>query len=179
MSGAFKSPKPSQTPPPEKIGQITPTGTSLFGTIDPETGEFVTDPAQTVQQTTETPFAEEFRTGTESLRLGVLGQLGNELQSVRGSEGPARFIPRAGEPTTGVPTLRAGLTDTRAGLPELTGAGESWRTRSDLLVDLGVRQPLLSSRRERLSEVMMAPRVRWSPMLLAAMLSPALLQPVD
>lgn len=109
MSGAFSSAKPATTPPPQKIGQITPTGTSLFGTTDPTTGEFIETPGQEIQKTTESEFAQQFRQGTEGIQLGVLGQLGDPLQEVRGSDVTRGIIPSAQRTAEGVPTLGEGL----------------------------------------------------------------------
>jgi len=154
MSGAFSSPKAANTPPPEKIGQITPTGSSLFGTIDPETGQFIQDPTQTVQQTTESDFAQQFRQGTEGIQLGILGQVNQPLQTVRGSESTREFIPRVQKGIEGAPTLGAGLTGTREGLTELTGAGEGLERLEQATFE-GVKrrvEPEFEQQRERLSQ---------------------------
>jgi len=80
----FSPPKPPPPPDPvrtieaqkeaNQVAQITPQGTQLFGTYNPETGEFEARQTDALQ-IFETPFQEETRLGREDLSLRLLNQL--------------------------------------------------------------------------------------------------------
>lgn len=114
MGDFFGSPKQAVTPPPEKIGQITPTGTTEFGTLID--GQFAPTEGQTFQRTSESLAGEQFRLGQEALQLGVLGEIGGGLTDPRTAEDIRRitFEQRGGP-----------LSEQLAGLPELAGVGEA------------------------------------------------------
>lgn len=73
---APKAPSAQQLAAGALINQITPFGTTQFGTIDPETGQLTALPGAITQVTQETPFQEAFRGGREAIALGLLGEIG-------------------------------------------------------------------------------------------------------
>lgn len=99
MGGLFSSPKPAETPPPEKINQRGPTGNVTFGrySTDPVTGQevFTAEPGIVTQRTEETPFQQQFREGREGLNLQLLQSLNPNLQSVRTADEIRSIVPTA------------------------------------------------------------------------------------
>ena len=123
MSSLFRSQKPGVTPPPEKIGQIGIAGQgSEFGTVDPETGEFISTPGQTFQRTTESGFQEQFRLGQEGLQTQLLGSLSGQLTDPRSAQTIRGILPSA-QRQIGVGRPQAGQVGVETGgftgLPEL------------------------------------------------------------
>ena len=101
--GLFSKAKPSVAEAPEKINISSPTGSTQFGSFD-EQGNFIADPNIITQQTTESASQQALRENQERLALELGGQLGGDLQQVRGSDVVQGFVPQANK-------LREGLQD--------------------------------------------------------------------
>jgi len=126
MGSLFSSPKPSQTPAPEKINIQTGQGSTTFGTFD-EQGNFVPSPDIVTQLTELSPEQQQLQTGQEQLALDLQGQLGGELQRPRSADEIRGRVPFASDLQKGLPEFRgidvAGLqqVDTQRGQQQFTG----------------------------------------------------------
>jgi len=131
MGSLFSSPKPSQTPPPEKINIRTPTGGTTFGTFD-EQGNFIPSPDIQTQLTDLSPEQQALQTGQQDLALALQQQLGGQLQQPRTADEIRQRVPSATALSRDLPEFRdidvAGLPQVNVqraqesftgGLPEL------------------------------------------------------------